>query len=190
MARLTNVLRQSIADRAAKELFAAPLLELFKTVEKQIADLAKSAYKNFNYEGAKPYREYINWHKEIYIQHIPKEWQITWCDFRREVCDLPSTEYFNLPFEIPSNSGSKVYFDGAHEKQATSILRSYMVKYLTAREAYENMQQVLLGISTFKQLEETLPELVKYLPKDQTESVTALVPIEQINKVKALFRKN
>jgi hypothetical protein len=65
-----------------------------------------------------------------------------------------------------------------------------MLKYFTARKAYESIKQVLLGINTHKQLEETVPELTKYLPKTVIETVGALVPIEQINRVRALFIQN
>jgi hypothetical protein len=64
-----------------------------------------------------------------------------------------------------------------------------MVKYFTVEKCYEGIKQVLLGINTCKQLEETVPELMKYLPGTTTEAVTALVPIEQINRIRNMLQK-
>jgi hypothetical protein len=64
-----------------------------------------------------------------------------------------------------------------------------MIEYFTGRKYYEDIQQILLGLNTYKQLEETVPELAKYLPRTTAEAVTALVPIEQINRVRNLLRQ-
>jgi hypothetical protein len=42
---------------------------------------------------------------------------------------------------------------------------------------------------TAKQLEETIPEFMKYLPGTTAEVVTALVPIEQINRIRNILQK-
>jgi hypothetical protein len=64
-----------------------------------------------------------------------------------------------------------------------------MVEYFTAKKYYEDIQQILLGLHTCKQLEEIVPELMKYLPGTTAEAVTALVPIEQINRIRSLWQK-
>jgi hypothetical protein len=79
--------------------------------------------------------------------------------------------------------------DSAYKKRAEDILRPYMVKYFTAKKYYEDIQQILLGLNTYKQLEETVPELMKYLPRTTSEVVTALVPIEQINRIRNMLQK-
>jgi hypothetical protein len=79
--------------------------------------------------------------------------------------------------------------DSAYKKRAEDILRPYMVKYFTAKKYYEDIQQVLLGLNTYKQLGETVPELMKYLPRTTTKAVTALVPIEQINRIRNMLQK-
>jgi hypothetical protein len=79
--------------------------------------------------------------------------------------------------------------DRTFQKRAEDILRPYMIKYFSARKYYADIVQILLGLSTYKQLEATVPELMAYLPKTETAKVTALVPIEQINRVRNLFQK-
>jgi predicted aldo/keto reductase-like oxidoreductase len=63
-----------------------------------------------------------------------------------------------------------------------------MVQYLTAEKYYEEIKQVLLGINTRKQLEDTIPELAKFAPETAAGEVTALVPIEQINRVRSFLQ--
>jgi hypothetical protein len=54
---------------------------------------------------------------------------------------------------------------------------------------YEDINQILLCISTYKQLEDTIPELARYASRTETEAVAVLVPIEQINRVRNLLQK-
>jgi len=190
--RLTNAIREGIAQKAVKELFIQQLLKQFDEVKENIIVLAKEAYRDFDYKKAEPYRQYIHWHKKICISRVSSDWDsIQWDDFRRNN-DLPQVYAFELPFEIPSNRDeySSVYFTGEYNKRAIEILRPYMTMYFRARDAYSSIKTSLVCINTEKQLEEVLPELVKYLPKTTIDGVTALVPQEQINKVKALFGGN
>ena len=186
--RLTNAIRKSIVERAVKDSFADSLLECWKTVEAQFTDLVKDCFKDFDWEHVEPYRGYIHWHEEIYLNRYPGEWSIHWDDFRG-VCGLPSINHIDISFKYPSKSSSADFLNDGYQKQAEDILRSYMVKYFTARKYYEDIQQILLGITTYKQLEDIVPELAKYLPKTSSEAVTALIPIEQVNRVRNLLQK-
>jgi hypothetical protein len=184
--KLTKQVKQRIAENAAKELFAPSLLEYWKIVEGQFTDLVKHVFKDFDWEHAKPYRQYINWHNTIRLHNLPEEWNIHYHDFRG-VCGLPSILHIDLPFEYPSRYNHDEYLDSAYKKRTEDILRPYMVRYFTAKKRYEDICQVLLGVNTCKQLQDTVPELMKYLPKTEGGVVTALVPIEQINRVRSLL---
>ena len=186
--KLTVALKEKIAGDAARDLFAEPLLKQFVDVQANMENLVMESFSDFDFKNAKPYQEYINWHEGIRIPDIPGEWEIHWHDFKRE-CKLPSIEHFDLPFKIPSKRDVHlaVYLDKKYHKKAMAILRPYMINYLTAEKAYDEIKQVLLGVNTSKQLEESLPELAKYLPNAADGAVTALVPIEQINRVRSLF---
>ena len=186
--KLTVALKEKIADDAARDLFAEPLLKQFSDVQANMENLVRESFSDFDFKNAEPYQEYINWHEEIKIPNIPGDWEITHDEFKRKY-KLPSICYFNLPFKIPDRHDYHTpYLDDKYHKRAVEILRPYMINYLTARKAYDDIKQVLLGINTFKQLEESLPELAKYLPI-VVNVVTALVPIEQINRIKTLFKR-
>jgi hypothetical protein len=186
--RLTNVVKDDLAKRAAKDLFMLPLRECWETVEVQFSSLVQEIFKDFDWEHVEPYRTFINWHSEILLNNIPGEWQIHWDGFR-QVCDLPEIACIELSCTYPSRRAAIDYLDGAYKKRAEDILRPYMAKYFTAKKYYEDIQQILRGLTSYTQLEEIVPELVKYLPRTATEAVTALVPIEQINRVRNLLQK-
>jgi len=187
--KLTKTIRESIAKKAVLDLLVPALLEQFESVKVGIFALVKDQFKDFDWEHVEPYRGYIDWTSHIHIRKLHGEWCIGNDEFRR-VCGLPLVGDIKLPFEIPCSSGCcwSVYLDDSYKEKVEDILRPYMVQYLTAEKVFKNIKQVLLGINTFKQLEDTLPELVKYLPERATRGTTALVPIEQINRVKVLFQ--
>jgi hypothetical protein len=187
-ARLTEKIKKYIAVASVKGVFMPSLHECWKTVEVQFTDLVKDIFKDFDWEHIEPYREFINWHDKIHLCCIPGEWEIQWDEFRR-VCNLPPITCIELSFKYPSQDSSRGYLDNAYKKHAEDILRPYMIKYLTAKKYYKDVQQILLSLSTYKQLEETVPELMEYLPKTAIEPTTALIPIEQISRVRNLLQK-
>ena len=175
-------------NRAVRNLFRDSLLESWKTVEAQFTDLVEHIFEDFDWEHVEPYRKFICWHNAVRLASVPGEWEIQWDDFRK-ACGLPSISCITISFEYPSKHEYADYLDSAYRKQAEAILRQYMVQYFTARKYYEDIRQILLGITTYKQLEDVVPELVKYLSSTKTEPVKALVPIEQINRVRNLLQK-
>ena len=185
--KLTMALKEKIAGDAARDLFAEPLLKQFSDVQAKIENLVRDSYSDFDFKNVEPYQEYINWHEHIKIPDIPGDWGISRDAFRR-ACGLPIIEYFDLPFKIPSDGAYTPYLAETHHKKAVEIIRPYMINYFAARKAYDEIKRVLLGVNTSKQLEESLPELAKYLPNAADGAVTALVPIEQINRVRSLFK--
>jgi hypothetical protein len=186
--KLTKTIKESIAINAIKELFVPSLRECWKSVEAQFSDLVKEVFKDFDWEHVGPYRGFINWYDEIRLYGIPEKWNIYWDKFR-EVFDLPSISSIHILFEYPSAGYNSDSLDNAYWKRAEGILRPYMIQYFIAKERYEDIGRVLLGLSTWKQLEDTVPELVKYAPKIEARAATALVPIAQINRVRNFLRK-
>jgi hypothetical protein len=185
--KLTKAVKASIAEKAAKDLFLSSLLEHWKIVEEQFTSMVKETFKDFDWEHVEPYRAYIYWHSEIQLLQLPVEWRIHWDDFRK-LMGLPSIECISLSFVYPSRRSSGDCLECTSNKQVAGILRPYMVKYFTAKKYYMDIVQILLGLSTYRQLEDTVPELAKYLPGTAVEAVTALVPIEQINRVRNLLQ--
>jgi hypothetical protein len=186
--RLTKAVKADIAGRAVKDLFASFLRKHWESAEVQLNDLVKESFADFDWAHVKPHRKFIHWHNEICLSSLPAEWEIQWDEFRR-VCGLNSIFHISLSFEYPSKDERIGCLDYAYHKQVVDILRPYLIQYFTARKYYEDIQQVLLGLSTYKQLEETVPELAKYVPRTTTGTVTALVPIQQIDRIRGLLQK-
>jgi hypothetical protein len=185
---LTKAIKENIAKQAVKELFVPSLLEAWKDVEAQFSSLVKDIFSDFDWEHVEAYRDYMNWHNEIKLSNLPREWQIYWDDFRR-MYSLPSVSSIELSFEYPSPDAYLDELDAKYQQRAEDILRPYMIKYLTAKTFYKEVNQTLLGITTSKQLEEMVPELGKYVPKTETGTITALVPIEQISRIRRVLQK-
>ena len=186
--KLTNAIRASILDSVAKDLFKVPLQQGWKIVESQFTDLVKGIYKDFDWGHVEPYRKFMHWHKKILLLSLPEGWNNCWCGLR-SACSLPVANSVDIDFEYPSRNINADFLEKKYQKQAEGILRPYMVRYLAAKKYYEDVKQLLLGITTSKQLRDVVPELAKYLPDTETAAVTALVPIEQINRVRNLLRK-
>jgi hypothetical protein len=186
--KLTKAVKAEIAKRAARELFKPDLLELWKTTEEQLSGLVWESFADFDWDHVTPYRQYINWHDEITLAKVPAAWGRHYWDDFRTICELPAITCIHLPFEYPSQEKGYDYLDASFQKRAEDILRPYMVRYFTAKKYYEDIQHILLGLNTYTQVEDVVPELAKYLPRTETEAVTALVPIEQINRIRNLLQ--
>ena len=184
--KLTNALRDHIAKSAAMDLFSKKLKEHHKAITKEIIDLVKGAYKGLDKEHAGVFAEYINWCNEIRFNSLSADWEATFYDSFGALCGVTSVCRFELPFAIP-NKYNVPYLPDKYKKQVENILRPYMIEYLNAKKSFKEIKSVLQSLNTYKQVEESLPELAKYLPKTSLDSTTALVPIEQFNRVRALF---
>jgi hypothetical protein len=187
--KMTKAVKESVAINAARDLFLPSLLERWRKVQEQFTGLVKETFKDFDWEHVEPYRKYMHWHSAICLYNLPAEWQIHWDRFRGNL-GLPDVAAIDIDFEYASrNSGYADCLDSAYKKQAEDILRPYMAEYFLARKYYDDVGQILLGIGTSKQLEDVVPELVKYLPATASGAATALAPIEQINRVRAMTQK-
>jgi hypothetical protein len=185
-ARLTKAVKEDIARASTRALFEASLREYWKIVEEQFTSLSKEIFKDFDWEHVAPYRTYMDWDTAVQLSGLPAEWQVHW-DTVRAFLKLPSIDRIQINFEYPSRGNA--FLDSAYRKQAEGILRPYMIKYFAARKYFEDVRQILIGITTYKQLEESVPELMQYVPNAEVMTVTSLVPIEQINRVRALLQK-
>jgi len=190
MLRLTMALREDIAKKAVMDLFVPSLLEQFEPVKESIGALFKEQCGDFDWEGAKSFKAYIRYSKSVYIEGLPSDW-VSYSTFRSK-CDLPNVREFKLNFEMPIRVDSRwsTDLDKKYKKRAEDILRPWVVQFLTAEKAYKTLGQVLLGLNTVKQVRDTIPELAKYLPESgfvKGTTTTALMPMEQINRVRALF---
>jgi hypothetical protein len=92
-----------------------------------------------------------------------------------------------VDFEYPAENGA-LYLDVKLEKRVCAIIKPYAYKYLEAKEMWEDTLTLLNGVNTIRDLEATLPTLVPYLPQDGAESTTALVPVEQYDKINRFFQ--
>jgi len=192
MTKLTVAIREDTATKAAKSLFAVSLQDQYDRVVYLLEDYVRNLYNHFDFENMGLYKKYINFTNNVrFSWNLPSDWNIDGDKFS-QICDLKSLFEFSIKFDIPLEADNfyTLDLDKEHKENVEDIIRPFMINYLTARTAYEDVVQVLSGLTTFKQVEEILPELVKYLPVTHRDKINALIPIEQVNRVKALFNKN
>lgn len=87
---------------------------------------------------------------------------------------------------IPSTKNDEEAFSEAEKKEIIAVYKKYadfMKEVITSACA---IRDVINSATTTKQLMETSPELGELVP--ETVACTALVPVETVNKVSALFR--
>lgn len=192
MAKLTGELRDDIIHKVIKDRFAGVLREQLQKAREQVIDLITKVYKDsFDYDHVKPYEAYINWHNEICVDGLPREWPIHW-DNVKAICELPSIMRYEVPFKIPSKEGEHctIFFDSKYTNPIINILRPVMEQYFIAKTVHEDLCAVLSGLNTYQQVRDIIPELSAYLPDKAAEVSRALIPIEQINRIKKAIGNN
>jgi hypothetical protein len=186
--KLTNVLRDDIAYKAIKDRYVPSLQDGWRIVCAGISRFCKETiYANFDFDNSGPYEAYINWHKTIDLCSLPGDWNLA--NTFSMAFDLYHSNEVALDFAVPSRNQYSPDIPNEYRRDIENILRPYAVQYLQAERAWYDIKKVLSGLTTFKQVEEIVPELTRYLPVTPIEQVNALIPIEQINRVRALFSK-
>lgn len=189
--RLTKEIKKEVSRGVVMDLFVPALSEKWKLVQEQFSSLIEGRFKDFDWEHVEPYREFIRWDNTVIISGLPGDWRQQNGEFRRSF-NTPDIKYIDLTFTYPSEGAGCLYLDYSNkdvQKQIHDILHPYAVDVITALRYYTELQQVLLGVSTYKQLEVVIPECLKYTPYRVFGPGTALVPIEQINRVRSMFQK-
>ena len=189
MGRITNAMRESIAKKAIEDTFIKGLKASWEAVRAALEVIVYKEYDGLTRDASGPFEEYIDWTRGIVFDFIPDGWCPKYYQdaFSSRFC-LPRLNRFEpLSREIPSQCHRSDIQGKKNKDDILKILRPYVAQRTRAEKAYEDLKQVMLGISTTKQLEETIPELAKYLPVTAQDEVRALVPIDQINRVRAMF---
>jgi len=191
MPKLTDVVRKRALRKAVKEKYSSLLQDKFNLAKKELISFIKeSVVGNFDYEKAKPFREYINWHNSVRLgTDFCVEWQAAYNSLR-SICELEDVYYYALPFECPSSQDGSYYFylDKKYNKQVTAILKPFFMECLRVCAIHDDAQCILQGLSAYQQVKDIIPELYEYLPETD-KVITESILIEQINRVRSAFER-
>jgi hypothetical protein len=186
--RLTKAVKEEAAKRVARERLIPALVEQWKEAQKGMTALVRGYYMDFDWDHVESFREYMNWHDEIGIEGLPSDWRVRGTSFNNRF-SLPDPQCVKIDFMYPSKRHYAECLPDGLKGVAMDILRPYMELYFKARQAYEDVERILMSVVTERQLEDVAPELVEFLPKTEREASKALVQIETVNRVRGFLRE-
>ena len=185
--RLTNKIREEIADAAVKAAVVPELEKLYEGVRREITELVKDQHKDFDFANAGPYRDYIVWSREVRIDYNLAEAVEAAFMARFGLSQLRGHGVPLVDFEVPQRCWSPVYLESRYDGQAAEIMKPYTWKAREGAAIWERLKQALLSIATRKDLEEKLPELARFWPEEEGRESTALVPKELYDGLRKYF---
>jgi hypothetical protein len=189
--KLTKGIKEKIARRVVEDLFIPSLSREWKSVLERLTGLVMSRFEILDWKCFEVCHDFIQWDRTVVIEKLPVEW-LRPCNEFRAIFNTPRINYTQLDTFYPAENGCRIhmsYEDADYQERIHDILYSYVVAVIEAYRYYTEFQQVLCGLGTYKQLETVIPECAKYLPSESA-SVTALMPIAQINRVRSVLQKD
>ena len=166
--KLSNRKKESILYKIQEELFPKDVLKKLKLDLENSIDIVKIREIKDNWIEFKSYMKVLDY---VFIN--------TKCNGRILIStkEYPSKEYNDKSIsETELNTEQRLLL-----KRLTDFLNA-------EKESNETFRAILNSVNTDKQLIEIVPELSKYI-ENYVESVTALVPLETIQKAKNILNK-
>jgi len=209
MARISSRLRKTIFENAINKLYGERLEtekdafedNLAAVILKMVQRIAKK--NGVDYEelttAYKPYTEKKNWfYFKTATEYFTEE--LTHIFFNENVgvlqyegasfdlvTDFKDQHAYHAHISEPQPSCGDESFSETERKEINGVFKKYADFMKEVISAACLIRDVINSASTTKQLVETSPELGEFIPAEV--GVTALVPVESIKKVSALFRK-
>jgi len=211
MAKLSNKVRKIIFQNAINKLYGERLTteknEFVKKYNEIVLEMVKRTAKNngVDYQALTTiFKPYL---KETYCFYYKTDKE----DFKEELNTIFYNEEayvleyegasFDLVYEFQKqrvysisageglpHTGDET-FSESERKKLVAIFKKYAAFMKDVVSSACMIRDVINSASTTKQLIDTLPEFGKLLPETEAAICTALVPVETINKVSALFNK-
>lgn len=186
--KLTQRIRDKILEAYCTGKYHTAINTLNTEFENAVTDMVKKLFSNFDFEKAKEFEKYIDFYEYVCINYFYGQ--------RQKLEDLysalffekaPSWNYVEIKTKYPGKNA--LYFDTVNEETRTLVklslenITNVLEKFV---EEKETINAVLLSCSTDKQLSQTLPEILPYVPKN-INTQTQLISLETLNKAKALL---
>jgi hypothetical protein len=191
--KLSRVTKDEIAKKAAVAMIAKKRDAAYEILRKELTGIAQRQFANVPVRDMKKYEEYID-----FTNHLKsgKGYPDGFIDIERRnkhqyedfgfvpSDDIPLLKRF--PCKVLEYS---IKVCDEYAEDYTKAVRKYMILYFKAVENYKLILESLNTISTDKQLVDDFPELVIFytIPEEDNKQ---LVPIEKINRCKAILRES
>lgn len=173
MAKLTNAVRDGIIRQEVDNKFHKKVLEAEKKVTDEIDALAKKSVPAWITEEMKQ-SGYIMLSNEVYAykDKITSNWN--------------DREDFEIHDHIPTKQTD--YVKIVKTKKIINLQDKLEALLNERKEFKNNLHSVLYSFTTDKKLLEHVPELDKYFQDAQKSQCMAIVPADQIDKVRKMLK--
>ena len=187
--KLTKKVRDEILRNYCEIKYHTKIKAYRKAFCEEITKVVKKHFSGFDFEKAKEFNEYIDYHSRV---------SITFYDERRRTKELEEELFFydlksinwgdiDTSFKYP---GQRILDISEIGKPATEIVKHFFTDITKMLEKFVEEKNVISAVlsscNTDKQLAETLPEIMQFFPKD-TGADRQLISIQTLNKAKALL---
>ena len=187
--KLTQKVRGEILENYCTEKYHAKIEARLDTFFEEITEVVERHFSDFDFEKAKEFNEYIDYHSRIDIAFYSERQRTSELAEELFFYDLKSLSWgkVDVNFEYP---GRRVLDASEIGKAATEIVKRFFTDITKMLEKFVEEKNVISAVlsscNTDKQLTETLPEIMQFYPKG-TGTNKQLISVQTLNKAKALL---
>jgi len=209
--RLTKDFKEDLVRKVVDALFITDIQSLRDSAIIEFEKILDEYYSElkFDWKSAEKLADYIRWTDRVDIEHAidyeltrkvsnfklntSKVWNTTsrWLLKMSKkypiTCSLGWKDGIDVTYFYPLKNDEKRARTPAL-KRVEKVFLAFINKINEAYDAFENLTSALMLVNTYKQLDEQFPELAPYYEAPDG-TVTALVPIDVVNRVKNLFKE-
>jgi hypothetical protein len=191
--KLSRATKEDIARKAATAMITKKRNAAYETLQKELTDIAERQFAGVPIKDMKKYGEYIE-----FANHLEsgKGYPNGFIDVeernKRQYEAFGFVPSYDIPLlkHFPCKTFEyNIKVCDEYTEDYTKAVRKYMILYFNAVENYKLILESLNTISSDKQLADDFPELVIFYTLPE-ESDRQLVPIEKINRCKAMLRES
>jgi hypothetical protein len=190
--KLNGKMKEDIAREAAIAIIAKKRDATFKTLQKELTNIAKRQFVDIPLSELLKYPKFIYYDNHLqYGKGFPDGFIDTERGMRgqyKKFGFIPSGEVPLLD-QFPCEAGEwDIKVNDEYSEIYTKAVRKYIIIFFEAQKNYKLILESLSIISTDKDLEDEFPELLIYFSLPEKEERT--IPKEKLAKCKTLLKEN
>jgi hypothetical protein len=209
MAKISNVMRKTIFENAINQIYGDRLVTEKAEFEKSINDIVVTMVKRIAKENGvnyslliSSYKPYVETSRHFYYRtdkgkYFTDELKqifynehssvLNWMEEHFVLLDdfIKHNPYYADSEEPQPQAGDET-FNGEEKKEIIAAFKKYADFMKQVISAARPIRDLLIGATTTNKLIELSPELGELIP--EPEPCVALVPVDTVKKVSALFR--
>ncbi|MDR1506556.1 MAG: hypothetical protein LBI67_05585 [Treponema sp.] len=195
MAALGKTIKGHIIAHVLKDLFYKKAEEAYEELRGEITALVLQDLEENNVpvEELKKLEPWVGFSSEVNLENVVSNDVARRTDnfdrgmkYAMGITNL-NIWHFSIKKSIPYMSNTGCYQLYKHKDKFTIAVKDYNAKILPFLEYADNLASVVRSCNTAKQLAETCPELIRYIPPENKDFLLP-VAIETLNKVRGVLQ--